>query len=78
MQARRSLIEKPPHPSMGALTGHAQFGRDMRDRPAAPDNAIDQQLPTMNRQTSISVRHEDLRALVKTSDISTKPGGPPH
>jgi len=62
---------------MGALTRDAQFGSDMGERSAASEDAIDQQLSAMNRQTSISVRHEDLRGLVKTSDISTKPGGPP-
>lgn len=32
----------------------------------------------MNRQTNIRVEHKDFRGFAETSDISTKPGGPPH
>src|SRR4051794_25138032 len=38
---------------------------------------INQQLSTVNGQPGISVGHEELRVWVKTSDISTKPGGSP-
>jgi hypothetical protein len=62
---------------MGALARDAQFGGDVSDGSAASKDPFDQQDTTMNGQTSISVGHEDLRGLAETSDISTKPGGPP-
>lgn len=37
---------------------------------------VNNQPPAMNRQTSVSVGHENLR-VVKTLDISIKPGGSP-
>lgn len=61
---------------MRTLARHPQLVSDMGNRPTLTDTT-DQQHPTINSQTSISVGHEDLRCTVKTSDISTKPGGPP-
>jgi hypothetical protein len=60
---------------MRALTGDTELFGDMSDR-TTPQNTGDQQPPATRGQTSVSVGHEDLRD-VATSNISTKPGGPP-
>jgi hypothetical protein len=49
----------------------------MGHRAAVHKHPLHQQATTVHSQTSISVGHEDLLDLVETSDISTKPGGPP-
>jgi hypothetical protein len=48
----------------------------MSYRPPLTTDPIDQQQPAIEVETSVSVSHEDLRAVVKMSDTSTKPGGP--
>jgi hypothetical protein len=49
----------------------------MSDRTTVVDDPLNEQTTAMQIQTSVSVGHEDLLDLVETSDISTKPGGPP-
>jgi hypothetical protein len=49
----------------------------MSDRPALLDHPPDKEATAIKVQTGVSVGHEDLLVAVKTSDISTKPGGPP-
>ena len=57
---------------MRALTRDPQLAGHVSDRPTMDPDPLDQQPPAVRRQTSVSVRHEDLR-MVKTSDISTTP-----
>ena len=76
-QPGSTLIEKSAHPSIDTLPRHTQFGGHVSGFTSTGEHAIDEKLSTVNGQPSITVRHEDLRARVETSDISTKPGGPP-
>jgi hypothetical protein len=46
---------------MCTLARNTEFSCHVSDRPGVTDYPINQQLPTMKSQTSISVRHEDLR-----------------
>src|SRR5450830_645447 len=71
-QTGHPLGVEPGHPPVRALTGHAQLPGDVGDRATVHPNPLDQQPPAMERQASVSVRHEDLRS-VETSDISTTP-----
>src|SRR5450756_1505932 len=71
-QTGHPLGVEPGHPPVRALTGHAQLPGDVGDRATVHPNPLDQQPPAMDRQASVSVRHEDLRS-VETSDISTTP-----
>ena len=48
---------------MRTLTGHAHRLRHMRDRHPELLDATNQQTATMHRQTSVTVRHEDLRVV---------------
>lgn len=61
---------------MSTLPRHPQFFRDVSDRPVLIENTLNQQQPSANIQTGISVRQENLLA-VDDLDISTKPGGSP-
>ena len=56
---------------VGALAGDAHRFGDMRDRHPKVSHPVHEQAATMKSQTSVTVTHEDLRA-VKTS-ISTAP-----
>ena len=60
-QSRPAVLAEPTHPAMSALTRQAQLRSDMRNRAAVTDDPLNQQLPTINSQTGISVGHEDLR-----------------
>ena len=71
-QTEDAFRAEPGHPSVCALPRDSQLLGDMRHRPAIVKDTTNQQEPPMRRQTGVSVRHEDLRLLVKTSDISTK------
>lgn len=62
---------------MGALARDSKLFGYVSDRSASADDSIDQKTTAMDRQTSVSVGHEGLLGLEETSDISTKPGGPP-
>ena len=48
---------------MGALTRHPHRLRDMRDGHPLTTDTINEQTATMHRQSSVTVRHEDLRML---------------
>jgi hypothetical protein len=50
---------------MRALSGDTHRFRRMSDRPTLGADPLDQQQPAMHGQSSITVRHEDLRG-VKT------------
>lgn len=51
-------------PSMRTLARDSHRFGDMGHRHALLTDSADQQTPTMQRQTSVTVRHEDLRAVV--------------
>jgi hypothetical protein len=59
-------------PPVGALAGDAHGLGHVRNRHPQPPDPVHEQATTMERQSSVTVRHEDLR-LVKTA-ISTAPG----
>lgn len=56
------------HPPVRALARNTQLLGDVGDRPAIPDNPINEQTTTVNGQASISVGHEDLLG-VKTEHL---------
>jgi hypothetical protein len=58
-------------PPVNALTRDPHRSGDVRHRPVLGTNPLHEQAPTMKRQTSVTVTHEDLR-VVKTA-ISTAP-----
>ena len=60
-------------PSAHTAAGDPHRGGDVCLLPARP-GPFDDQLPATDGQTSVRVGHENL-LVVKTSDISTKPGG---
>jgi hypothetical protein len=59
------------NPSVGALAGDAHCFGHVRDRHVLVADPLHEQTATMERQTSVTVTHEDLR-VVKTA-ISTAP-----
>jgi len=67
-----ALRVEPGDPTVRALARDPHRPGDMRDRHALITDTAHQHAPAMERQTSVTVRHEDLR-LVKTA-ISTAPG----
>ena len=73
MKTNLALGREAAHPTMRALTRDPHRFRDMRDRHALLD-PFDQQSTAMDCETSITVRHEDLRAGVKRAN-STPLGG---
>lgn len=75
-QAGLALRPEPRDPAMGTLTRDPELFRDMGDGATMTDHSLNEQTTAMQIQSGVSVEHEDLRAVVKTSDISTKPGGP--
>ena len=62
MKTRFSLGGEPGHPPVGALPGDPHRLGDVSDRHSGLDPS-DQKAPPMERQTSITVRHEDLRTV---------------
>jgi transposase-like protein len=62
MQATFTLGGIPGHPAMGTLPRDTHRLGHMRDRHPGLDPS-DQQPPAMERQTSITVGHEDLRTV---------------
>ena len=67
--ARRTILEsggtlssEAVHPAIRALTGHTHRSGNVGDWLPSFDS-IDQESPTMWRETSITVRHEDLLRL---------------
>ena len=62
MQTGFALGSESGHPTMGALPRDPHRLRDMRDRHPGLDPG-DQQPPAMERQTGITVGHEDLRTV---------------
>ena len=61
------------YPAMTALAGDAHRFGDVGDGLAFDHDTLDKQSPAVERETSVTVSHEDLR-FVKTA-ISTMPGG---
>lgn len=49
------------HPAVGALTGDAEFLRDVSDRTPVEDDTAHQQASAVKGQPGISVGHQDLR-----------------
>lgn len=76
VRAGIAFFEVPVDPTEGALSGDPHLLSHVSHRPLIVDNSTNKQPTAMTSQTSISVRHDDLLA-VKTSNISTKTGGPP-
>jgi hypothetical protein len=74
-QAGLALGGEPVQPLLDAPARDAHRRGDVGLFPALLATLDDQQ-PAAHGQAGISVRREDSR-VVKTSDISTKPGGPP-
>ena len=72
METVHALGVEAGHPAVRALPGDAHGLGDMGDGHALFADALHEQATTMERQTSVTVTHEDLR-LVKTA-ISTAPG----
>jgi hypothetical protein len=58
-----SLRVETGNPTMGALAGDPHCASNMRDRHALRPDPPHQQTTTMERQTSVTVRHEDLRVV---------------
>jgi hypothetical protein len=73
MQCVEAAGLEPADPAMAALTRDAHRFGDVRHGLALDDDALDEESPTVERETSVTVSHEDLR-FVKTA-ISTMPGG---
>jgi hypothetical protein len=48
------------HPPVRALPRHSEFLGHMRNRATLDTNPVHEQTSTMNGQSSISVKHEDL------------------
>jgi hypothetical protein len=71
MQPGLALDIEASHPPVGALTRDAHRPGDMGDRHVLITDPLHEQTPTKERQSSITVTHEDLR-VVKTA-ISTAP-----
>jgi hypothetical protein len=71
MQTVLALNIETGNPPMGALPGDPHGFGDMSDRHALFTDPFYEQTTAMQRQSSVTVRHEDLR-LVKTA-ISTAP-----
>jgi hypothetical protein len=63
MQAGLALRVEASDPTMRALARDPHRLRDMRDWHTQLSNPPDQQTTAMHRQTSVSVRHEDLRVV---------------
>jgi hypothetical protein len=63
---------EPSDPTMRALPGDPHGLGDMRHRHLQLPDPLHEQQPAVERQTSVTVTHEDLR-VVKTA-ISTAPG----
>ena len=63
---------EPGNPSVSALTRDAHLRRDVSDRTPEHPDPPNQLATAMERQTGISVRHEDLQCKVLTSQ------SPPH
>jgi hypothetical protein len=61
---------------MRALPGDPQLLGNVGDGPAIDSYPINEQAAAVQRETGVTVTHEDLRTVVKTA-ISTTPGGPP-
>src|SRR5690606_17771756 len=59
-QAGIPFEAKPGDPTVGALSGDPQLFGHVRNGPTVLDHARDQQTPTVQIQTGISVGHEDL------------------
>ena len=68
-----ALGVEPGHPAVGTLAGDPHRPSDMRHRHPLDPDPIHQQPTPKNRQTSITVTHQDLRWV--EDDISTPPGG---
>ena len=75
MQPGLALSGEPGHPPVRALAGDPHRFSNIRDRHPGLDPR-DQQSPAMERQTSITVGHEDLRT-VEDDTSPTAPGGLP-
>ncbi len=60
IETRIALGVEPVDPTMGALTRDPHRFRDVSNRSAIIDDPSDQQATTVNSETSITVRHEDL------------------
>src|SRR4051794_26984906 len=61
------------YPAMTALARHPHRFGDVGDGPALDDDSLHEQSSAVERETGVTVSHEDLR-FVKTA-ISTMPGG---
>ena len=79
VRSRRAVLEtvnsglvEAVDPAVRALTGHTHRLGDVSDGMPCLD-AFDEQSPTMRRESSVTVRHEDLQVCEAAN--STMPGG---
>lgn len=61
MQRGQATGLEPTHPAMSALARDPHRLGDMSDRLPAADDSLNEQASAMERETSITVSHEDLR-----------------
>src|SRR2546421_2077945 len=86
MVRSRGPIDHPGRTTVAIAAGptgrgrprHLEPIRGLRDRPTILDDATGQAQPAKFRQRGITVRHEDLRVMVRMPiQLHTSPGGPP-